>query len=49
MNSFVGGHTWLGDDLAIREGLTINNLVRMQINSLVRPAGRNVRPVLMKK
>ena len=49
MNSFVGGHTWLGDDLAISEGWTINNPVSMQISGLVRPGGRNVRPVLMKK
>ena len=49
MSSFVGGYTWLGDDLTIREGWAINNLVSMHINGLVRPAGRNVRPVLMKK
>jgi len=49
MNSFAGGHIWLGDDLTIREGWSSNNPVRMQINSLVRPGGRNVRPVLMKK
>lgn len=49
MNSTVGGFTWLGDDLAVREGWSANNPVSMQINGLVRPAGRNVRPVLMKK
>lgn len=50
MNSFVGGHTWLGDDLTIQIGWGgFQNSIRMQINSMVRYAGRNVRPVLMKK
>ena len=49
MNSFVSGYTWLGDDLSIREGWSSNNPVNMQISGLVRPGGRNVRPVLMKK
>jgi hypothetical protein len=49
MNSFVGGYTWLGDDLSVREGWSSNNPVNMQISGLVRPGGRNVRPVLMKK
>ena len=49
MNSFIGGHTWLGDDLTIREGWYSKHPVSMQISGLVRPGGRNVRPVLMKK
>ena len=48
MNSFVCEDTWLGEDLCLRQSWTINTPVT-QINGLVREAGRNVRPVLMKK
>ena len=48
LNSYVCEFTWLGEDLILRQSWTINSPV-MQINGLVREAGRNVRPVLMKK
>ena len=48
MNSFVCEDTWLGEDLCLRQSWSINTPV-MQIKGLVREAGRNVRPVLMKK
>ena len=48
MNSFVGEDTRLGEDLILRESWSING-PEMQINGLVREAGRNVRPVLKKK
>ena len=48
MNSFVCDNTWLGEDLCLRQSWSINTPV-MQIRGLVIEAGRNVRPVLMKK
>ena len=48
MNSYVCEFTWLGEDLILRESWSING-PEMQINGLVREAGRNVRPVLKKK
>ena len=49
MNSFVGKDTWQGYGLMLRESWMNNNQVDMRITGLVRQAGRNVRPVLMKK
>ena len=49
MNSFVGKDTWHGYGLMLRESWMNNNQVDMRITGLVRQAGRNVRPVLMKK